>query len=156
MAIDPTPRGHPLGSSLELAAGDLLVQGPVATLAMVEDELALRQAMILAIETQLGSDPVNTQYGFDQTAIGIGNYGLRTRKDYIRLHLVRALGSDRRVKDIKEIYFDDDQRFFDLNPEIDQETYTRTVHATRSFRVTVVIETIGGQVVDTSVVARFG
>jgi|GEM_PF-1772214 len=157
MATESTPKGHLLGRSLELDAGDLVViPGPPPSLAMVEDEVALRQAMVLAIQTQLGSDPVNAQYGFDQTAIGVSNYGLRTRKDYIRLQLVRAIGSDRRVKDIKEIYFDDDPRFFELNPDIDRETYTRKVHAERNFRVTVVIETIGGKVVDAGVVALLG
>lgn len=144
---------QPLGRSLELDQGDLVVTSRAdapgrATLAMVEGVDALAQAITVTLQTQLGSDPLNVTHGFDALAIGESPYGVRTRKEFLKLHLVRAVGGDRRVKDVRELFFDDDPRFFELHPELDPDVQRRRVRASRRFTVTVVLETAGGELVE--------
>src|SRR5205085_8447930 len=71
---------------------------------------SLAQSLTLALETQLGSDPVNVVFGFDLRALGENPYGVTTRREYLRLQLVRTVASDPRVKEIRDLYFDDDPR----------------------------------------------
>jgi hypothetical protein len=94
-----------LGRSIRLGDGDLSVDRSSGSLALVviDDLVALHQALALAIETQLGSDPVNVTFGFDVVALGEGAFGVRTRAEYLKMQLVRVVAADRRVKDVKEI-----------------------------------------------------
>ena len=98
-------RPIPLGRSLRLDAGDLIIDrsGGSLSLVVIDDLLELQQALALAIETQLGSDPVNVTYGFDVVALGEGAFGVRTRAEYLKMQLVRVVAADRRVKDVKEV-----------------------------------------------------
>jgi hypothetical protein len=145
----------PLGHGMRFENGDLVVErrgtAPVG-LALVRGVPALAQALRLVLETQLGSDPLNTEYGFDSVAIGALGYGLHTRKEFVRLQLVRTIAADRRVKEIRELFFDDDDRFFELNAgqlgsEEAREEHRRRVHASRRFEATVQIETRSGSIV---------
>ena len=102
----------PLGRTLELDAGDLrLVPAPDLperrTLSELRGLPALSQALTLTLETQIGSDPLHVTFGFDVLAIGANPYGVRTRQEYLRLQLVRALSGDRRVRQIRELAFSD-------------------------------------------------
>lgn len=143
---------QPLGRSLALDHGDLVMTSAATvsqrpTLAMVEGTEALAQALMVTLETQLGSDPLNVSHGFDQLAIGANPYGVRTRKEFVKLHVVRAIGADRRVNDIRELFFDDDPRFLEIHPELDPDEQRRRVRASRRFTATVVIETRDGDAV---------
>lgn len=139
---------NPLGRSLSLDDGDLAMDPSMPSrLAMVEGQRALDQALTLAVETQLGSDPLNVTFGFDQLVVGGNPYGVHTRKEYIKLQLVRAVAADRRVKDVREVYFQDDPRFFELHPGLSDDVRTsivRSVRASRRYIAFVVIETIAG------------
>jgi hypothetical protein len=149
----------PLGHSLRFEDGDLVLElggtAPIG-LATVRGERALAQALQLTLETQLGSDVVNTGYGFDATAVGAHSYGVHTRKEIVKLHLVRTIASDRRVKEIRELFFDDEDRFFELyggelGSDEAREEHRRSVHASRRFEATVQIETRTGSVVTINV-----
>jgi hypothetical protein len=148
----------PLGHGLRFEDGDLVVErrgtSPIA-LAAVRGVPALAQALRLTLETQLGSDVINTAHGFDAVAIGAGGFGLHTRKEFVKLQLVRAIAADRRVKEIRELFFDDEDRFFELagdpGSEAAREEHRRRVHASRNFEATVQIETRTGAIVSVEV-----
>jgi hypothetical protein len=132
-----------LGSSLELDAGDLVFSN--TDLSMVSDTGALTQALVLSLQTQLGSDRLNTGFGFDRAAVGAYAYGIHTQKEYVKMQLVRCIGLDRRVKDVLEVFFQDDSRYFELNPGLDataQEEIAAAARASREYTVYVIVETI--------------
>jgi hypothetical protein len=137
-----------LGSSLELDAGDLDFSN--TDLSMVSDTGALTQALVLSLQTQLGSDRLNTGFGFDRAAVGAYAYGIHTQKEYVKMQLVRCIGLDRRVKDILEVFFQDDPRYFELNPGLDlaaQEKIIAATRASREYTVYVIVETINSDTV---------
>jgi hypothetical protein len=90
---------------------------------VIDDLLELQQALALAIETQLGSDPLNVTYGFDVVALGEGSFGVHTRAEYLKMQLVRVVAADRRVKDVKEILM----RAPETPDERKERRYTATV-----------------------------
>lgn len=139
-----------LGSSLELDAGDLVFDDQAGQLSMVTDTAALTQALIMSIETQLGSDRINSGFGFDRAAVGAYAYGIHTQKAYVTMQLVRCVGLDRRVKDVREAFFQDDPRYFELNPGLDaaaQQEIAATARASREYTVYVIVETINSDMV---------
>ena len=139
-----------LGTSLQLDAGDLVYDEQLRGLAMVSDTSALAQALVLSIETQLGSDRFNAGFGFDRAAVGTFTYGVHTQKEYVKMQLVRCVGLDRRVKDVREVFFTDDPRFFELNPGLSpaaQEDIVAAARASRAYTVYVIVETINSDVV---------
>ena len=148
MAATVTAQVNPLGRTLALDCGDLTMDpNRPTTFGMLEGQRALNQALSLAVETQLGSDPINVTFGFEQLVVGGGAYGVHTRKEYIKLQLVRAVASDRRVKDVLEVYFLDDQRYFDLHPGMSDDvrlSIVRSIRASRTYVAFVAIESIAG------------
>lgn len=139
-----------LGSSLQLDDGDLVFDDQARDLTMVTGTAALTQALIMTIETQLGSDRINSAFGFDRTAIGAYAYGIHTQKEYVKMQLVRCVGLDRRVKDVREAFFHDDPRYFELNPGIDAATEQKIItcaRVSRDYTVFVIVETINSNVV---------
>ena len=137
-----------LGRGLTLDAGDLVFDDVTGTLGEVEGRTALGQALELAIATQVGTDRLNSRFGFDRLAVGAFAYGLHTRKEYVKMQLVRCAGTDRRVTDVREVFFADDPRYFELQPGLADETRDRIVAATRASReytVYVVVETVTGE-----------
>ena len=63
-------------------------------------------------------------------------------KELIRLNLVQTLSTDDRIRQIKEIAFDDEARFFELSPASDVEEHSRARQASRRWEALVVIETV--------------
>jgi len=57
---------------------------------------------------------------------------------------VRTVASDRRVREIRELYFDDDPRFAELHPGTDLDRQRSRVSASRRATATIEIETIAG------------
>jgi hypothetical protein len=138
-----------LGRSLELDHGDLVFDD-AGRLAMVTGTAALSQALVLSIETQLGSDRLNAGFGFDRAAVGAYAYGIHTQKEYVKMQLVRCVGLDRRVRDVREAFFQDDPRYAELNPGLDPATLEQiaaTARASRQYTVYVIVETINSDVV---------
>jgi hypothetical protein len=60
-------------------------------------------------------------FGFDLRALGENPFGVRTRKEYVRLELVRTVSFDGRVKEIRDLYFADDPGALELMPNVDPE-----------------------------------
>jgi hypothetical protein len=139
------PPGAPsLGRSLALNAGDLVFDVSAADLPLVTEQAALAQALELAVETQLGTDRLNSGFGFDRLSIGAYAYGVHTRKEYVKMQLVRCLAADRRVRDVREVFFSDDPRFFELNaldPDV-QEQIISQARASREYTVYAIVDTI--------------
>lgn len=155
----PTAATPGLGSSLRFGAGDLVFDDTRHDLACVTGFDALRQALVLTIETQLGSDRLNTGFGFDHLAVGAYAYGIYTRKEYVKLQLVRCLTQDRRVRDIREIFFQDDPRYAELQPAVDEAARQQIAAATRASRdytVFVVVDTVTGDAVTASAGGTLG
>jgi len=136
-----------LGRSLAVDAGDLVIDERTGGPAMVEGQEALVQALVLTVETQLGSDRVNTGFGFDRLAVGRYALGIHARKEYIRMELVRCLGADPRVTDVREVFFQDDPRFFELRPGLDaaaRDRIGRAIRAGRGYMAFAIIDTVVG------------
>jgi hypothetical protein len=141
--------GQPsLGRSLRLDDGDLVFDDHTGDLAEVDQLAALGQALELSIDTQLGTDRLNVQFGFDRLAVGAYAYDLTTRKEYVKMQLVRCVSRDARVRDVREVFFSDDRRAFDLPPGLDavaQDRIVAAIRADREYTVFVVVETITSQ-----------
>ncbi|MFH8259223.1 hypothetical protein [Streptomyces roseolus] len=144
-AESPRDGAPSLGSSLALDEGDLVLDGRSLDLALVVGAEALRQALELGVATQTGSDRLNAPFGFDRLAIGAYAHDLPTRKEFLTMELVRCVSSDRRVTDVREVFFDDDPRYLELRPGLDEETHRRELaaaHAARVHAVFAVVDTI--------------
>jgi hypothetical protein len=97
-------------------------------LAEVDGIANLTQALTLRVLTPFGSDRFNTGYGLDVTRAFTEPNGVRMVKELIRLNLVRTLGTDPRVREVREVTFVDD---------------TAARHR-RMWTVEVDLETVGG------------
>jgi hypothetical protein len=140
MSNERNNRHSRMGRSLELSNGDLqLVGGDLATVAGQDNFL---QAMQVMIETPLGTDIFNVSYGFDLAGIISQPQGLRLTKELIRLNIVKSLSRDDRIREISEVVFDDDPRFFELAPQANAERARLSHKANRQWQAIVVVQTI--------------
>lgn len=142
--------GPSLGVGLELLDGDLVVDPATRDLALVREEEMLVQALTGAVATQLGSDRLNALFGFDRLAIGAYAQGLEARRAYVKLQLVRAMTADRRVREVRDVVFEDEARFAAL-AGIEEEVARAIADAARRSRehtVHVVLETVTGDVLE--------
>lgn len=141
------------GHSLALVGGDLVFdEQPDGTrvLREIAGEENLLQALKLRVETPLGDDRFNVSYGLDYAQIFGQTGGLRMTKEVVRLNLVRTLGTDPRVRDVREIAFEDEPAFLARHPEASQRTVDEA-RRRRSWRVDVTIETVAGDVTTVSI-----
>ncbi|MFD2348637.1 hypothetical protein ACFSTC_03375 [Nonomuraea ferruginea] len=90
-----------LGHSLELRDGDLALGD--GRLAQVSGLPNLAQALTLRVLTPLGSDRFATTYGLDVAAVFAQATSARTAQDLLRLSLVRTVGGDPRVREIRDV-----------------------------------------------------
>ncbi|MCB0175086.1 MAG: hypothetical protein KDJ97_31545 [Anaerolineae bacterium] len=127
------------GYSFLLADGDLVIED--GELLTVTGQANLIQALTLRVLTPYGSDPFNTTYGLDVTQAFIEPNGVRMIKELIKLNLVRTLGTDPRVSDIRQVLFDDDPAYLVAHPEVDQRLL-RDQHHRRVWQVEVTIDTV--------------
>ncbi|MGW5986139.1 hypothetical protein ACWFRT_10225 [Streptomyces anulatus] len=146
LAGDAVREGAPsLGRSLALDDGDLVLDGRSHDLALVAGADALGQALELAVATQTGSDPLNVRFGFDRLAISAYADDLTTRKEFLTMELVRCLSTDLRVTDVREVFYDDDPRYRELLPGLDDAAHRREIaaaHAARLYTVYAVVDTV--------------
>jgi hypothetical protein len=92
-----------LGTGLRVADGDLVLSGGrLSELTGLEN---LAQALTLRISTPLGNDVFNTTYGLDTQSIFATAAGTQLTRDVISLNLVRTLGTDTRVQEVREVRF---------------------------------------------------
>jgi phage baseplate assembly protein W len=136
------------GRSFHLVNGDLhLVSRKIDNetlndLAIVVDRDNFMQGMQVMIDTPFGTDIFNVNYGFDFINILSQPNSIRLTKELIRLNIVKSLSQDNRVREIREIVFDDDPRFFELNPQENFDAHRSSRKAQRHWQAIVVVETI--------------
>jgi len=100
------------------------------------------QAMQVMIETPFGTDVFNTNYGFDLLSMFESPHSVRLMKELIRLNIVKSVSRDDRVREIKEVVFDDDPRFFEILPDQNSDESRRRRKTERRWQAVVVLETI--------------
>jgi hypothetical protein len=94
------------GTGLSVSDGDLVFTG--GDLATVTGAANLLQALRLRVLTPLGSDRYDTRYGLDTRAVFTQPLGVQAARDVLRLNLVRTLGTDRRVQEVRDVRIVDD------------------------------------------------
>lgn len=142
-----------LGRSLMLDEGDLVFDAGNRDLTLVEQQDALSQALVLAVQTQVGSDRINAGFGFDRLSVGAYAYGIDTRKEYVKMQLVKTIGAEPRVQDVREVFFQDDPRFFELQPALaaEQDQIIAAARGAREYTVYVIVQTIAADPLTVSV-----
>ena len=123
------------GRSLLLDDGDLVMEQ--GRLREVESVANLSQALTLRVLTPFGSDPFNTRYGLDIGQAFTLPGTVSGVKQLVQLNLVRTLGTDPRVRDIRQVVFDDDPDLPAANPQA-----VRDAHHRRVWTVQVVLDTV--------------
>lgn len=138
--MDAPRTPSPLGRSLLLKDGDLpLAEGDFQP---VEGRENFLQGLRAAIATPFASDVFNNRYGFDLLACLATPQPPALVKELIRLNIVRSLTRDDRVRQIKEIAFDDELRYFELDAQSDFEERRLARQRTRQWQALVVLETV--------------
>lgn len=140
MAVPESEKPSVLGRSLRLVNGDLAFSDN--DFAPVADRDNFLQALQVMIETPMGSDVFNIGYGFDLLNSISAPRSISLIKDLIRLNIVKSLSLDNRVREIKEIAFSDEPRFFEISPEFDPEETRRVRKRERRWQAVVVLQTI--------------
>jgi hypothetical protein len=129
------------GRSLQLAGGDLALAA--GDLALVSGRDNLLQALQVMIETPFGADIFNVNYGFDALGALGQPQSARMTKDLVRLQIVKSLDLDDRVREIKEVVFDDDPRFFEIDHSAGALEESLLEHkSSRHWRAMILISTV--------------
>src|SRR5690242_10121957 len=117
MAATPTLNLNPFGRTLALVNGDLqFANGDFVTISDRDD---LVQGLNIMIYTPFGSDIFNVNYGFDILNAMAASLPPHAIQDVIRLNVVKSVAVDNRIREVKEVVFDDDPHFYDLSPQSD-------------------------------------
>jgi|SRR5882757_507844 len=89
------------GSGLRVDDGDIgFTDGRLDEVAGVPN---LVQALTIRVLTPLGTDRYDTRYGLDTTSIFTAPVGAHDMANLLKLNLVRTLGTDSRVRDVRDI-----------------------------------------------------
>jgi hypothetical protein len=128
------------GRSLQLRGGDLLFEQ--GDLVMTVGRENFLQSLQVMIETPFATDIFNVNYGFDLLSILRSPNSVRLTKEMIRLNIVKSVSQDNRVREIKEIVFDDEPRFFEIAPAESTGESRRRHKTERRWQAIAVIETI--------------
>lgn len=138
----PLPTGT-LGTSLALAGGDLVLRaGDLATVSGTDN---LLQGLQVLVGTPWGSDPVNVGYGLDAVAIFAVDASAAAIKDIVRLNLVKSLSRDNRIREIRDIVFDDEAGFAALARDAGGADPGAAARHGRAWHALVSFETIAGE-----------
>ncbi|WP_428925823.1 hypothetical protein [Marinibacterium sp. SX1] len=108
--------GNPFGFSIALRDGDIVMDGDALRLSDGLDNLA--QSLTLHLATPFATDLFNPRYGLDLTSVWHRAdrpvNTLTITKAEIHLKIVEALSRDPRVREVREVAFDDSPRFLEL------------------------------------------
>jgi hypothetical protein len=139
-----TTNGKPVtfGRSLELSDGDLRFENQDFAVVSGADNLA--QALRVNIATPAATDIFNINYGFDFMGAVGQPAGGRLVKEFIRLNLIKSLSVDDRVREVRDVIFDDDARYFDYNPQEDPAETALRHATTRRWRAIVILQAVAG------------
>lgn len=140
MAKEGQHRPGLFGKSLELSEGDLRFVG--GDLALVGGEDNLSQSLRISIETPFATDLFNVNYGFDFLNTVNQPFGGRLVKEYIRLNIIKSLNRDDRVREVRDVIFDDDPRFFEHHPQQNPDAIRLRHQTSRSWQALVLVQTI--------------
>lgn len=133
-------KSNTFGTSLQLFNGDLLIdRGDFILITGLDNFL---QAMRILIETPFAADIFNVNYGFDILNILQSPQPVNSIKDLIRLNIVKSISQDTRVREIKEIVFDDEPRFFDILPDQNASEHRQIRKTERRWQAIVLLKTI--------------
>ncbi len=140
MEREPDKAPSVFGRSLQLADGDLaMAAGDFTAVSGPEN---LLQGVRVMIETPLGTDIFNVNYGFDLLNAISQPQPAAYIKDLIRLNLVKSISQDDRVREIKLIAFDDEPQYYQADPLADPEANRRERARTRRWRAIIVLATV--------------
>jgi hypothetical protein len=135
------------GHSLALVDGDIVLDDDAASgvrrLRVIANRPNLLQALQLRILTPFGSDPFNVTYGLDVRQAFTQPGSVRMVKELIKLNLVRTLGTDKRVRDVREVLFSDDPGFTARHRGVTEATLRDERHR-RFWQVEVILDTAAG------------
>ena len=138
---DAVPDGV-FGTSIALVDCDfMLVNGDLALVSGTDN---FGQALQVIVETPFGSDQINVTYGLDVGAIFTVAASVNSVKDVIRLNLVKSLSADNRIREIKEILFDDEAGFAVLAPEFAGGDPGATARHGRVWHAVIALTTVAG------------
>lgn len=128
------------GRSLLLDKGDLaFVAGDFA---VTEARDNFFQGMRNMINTPFGSDIFNRRYGFDLLSCLSAPQPLSMVKQLIRLNIVKSLSTDNRIRQIEDIAFDDEARFYELSPTSDPDANADVRRLSRKWQAIVIVQTV--------------
>jgi len=130
----------PFGRTLALVDGDLQMASGDFVFVTGRDELL--QGLNVMIYTPLGSDVFNVNYGFDILNALASPLPPHAIQDVIRLNIVKSIAVDNRIREVKEVVFDDDPHFYDLSPQSDPTDRLNTRRNFRHWQAIVVLHTI--------------
>jgi len=139
---------HRFGFGLKLDRGDVAFETNSANklvLTEVGGTENLAQALVLRLQTPLGNDRFNPNYGLDIGAAFTQAASARAVRSVIKLSLVRTLGVDARVSDVQEVLFEDDPEYRARHPEVTDQ-HVRDIRHQRVWKVDVLIRTIDGDI----------
>jgi phage baseplate assembly protein W len=143
----------PYGRTLMLRDGDIVLQqgdDGQQDLAVIAGNLELAQGIQVLIGTPLGSDIFNLIFGFDLVQTLMQPVATRQMRDLVRMCVVKALGQEQRIRQIRAVAFVDEPAFLIIHPEITPEqrsAMAREQKTTRRWRLDALLDTrLGDQV----------
>jgi hypothetical protein len=128
------------GRSLQMKDGDLFFEQGDLVMTVGRDNFL--QSLQVMIETPFATDIFNVNYGFDLLSMFESPHSVRLMKELIRLNIVKSVSRDDRIREIKEVVFDDDRRFFEILPDQNADESRRRRKTERRWQAVVVLETI--------------
>jgi len=128
------------GRTLALVNGDLQFANGDFVIISGRDDLL--QGLNTMIYTPFGSDIFNVNYGFDLLSALAAPLPPRAIQDVIRLNIVKSIAVDNRIREVKEVVFDDDPHFYDLSPQSDPKDRANARRTLRNWQAIVVLHTV--------------
>ena len=131
---------NPFGKTLAIVNGDLQLVGGDFVIITGRDNLL--QGLNIMIYTPFGSDIFNVNYGFDLLSAIASPLPPQAIQDVIRLNIVKSVAVDNRIREVKEVVFDDDPHFYDLSPQSDPVDRSNARRTLRNWQAIVVLHTV--------------
>lgn len=134
----PTPTVF--GRSLRIDDGDLAFVAGDFVVAEARDNFF--QGMRHMINTPFGSDVFNVRYGFDLLSCLSAPQPPSVVKQLIKLNIVKSLSTDNRIRQIEDIVFDDEPRFYELSPTSSPDANANARRLSRKWQAIVIAQTV--------------
>ena len=137
----------PYGRTLLLTNGDIVWEQDAEgqqDLAVIAGKFELAQGIQVLIGTPLGSDIFNLIFGFDLVQTLMQPVATRQMRDLVRMSVVKALGQEQRIRQIRAVAFVDEPTFLLIHPEITPEQQAAKAQrqkTTRRWRLDALLDT---------------